>query len=454
MYNNTIYHTLLLEAGFITQHEFNEYQDLNNPTSNPWIRYNVDPPQNCEPAPFKQPPPPRCTLDDQIAFVSTLPNAAVCGPSIATVFSPPQNDPMTLTRALMNVCTDECGGTYVNYLENVCNDELAADSLKIFCAPTNGSGAVGDYCHYAVADILGTSFLDALISCYNSTKVPCIDDCRAALLNLKDQMGCCYQNIYNNTAHYTLLPYAGLVTPRQFTGFFDLNIPAVNPWTLCNIEPPHACDSPPFQLPVTPNCTVEGNLEFLLSLANGEVCNQSLQTISLLNTDDPMALTSAFDNACTNHCGGVYANYLEDICSDHLGAETTRFYCIQANGSASVGPYCRHALFDVLDPSLFMALATCSSNLTEGQCTAECREGLINFKAAIGCCYQNVYNNTPYFVQLLNAGIITPSFFTQFLRFNDPYSNPWIACNVKVPKCCPSDPFSAGELTAVVMLLS
>jgi hypothetical protein len=446
VYNNTVYNTLLLEAGFISQHEFDEYQDLNNPASNPWNRCNIDPPQDCEHASFEQPPPPKCTLDDQIAFVLTLSNAAVCGPSIATVFSPPQNDRMTLTSALRNICTNECGGIYTNYLENVCNDELAAISLNLFCTPSNNSAAVGDYCRYAIADILGTSLLDALTSCYNfTTEEPCSDDCRAALLNIKSQMGCCYQNVYNNTAYNTLLLYAGLITPRQFTGFFDLNIAAVNPWTLCNIQPPHRCDSPPFQPPLTPKCTMEENIGFLSSLPRGQECNQSLQTVSLLSVEDPTALTSAFDNACTSDCGGVYADYLENACSDYFGAENTRLYCIQTNGSANVGPYCRHTLFDVLDPSLFIALATCGGD----NCTAECREGLINFKAAIGCCYQNVYNNTPYFVQLLNAGIITPSFFTQFVHFNDPIGNPWKTCSVKTPQPCPTHPFSAGKLTAV-----
>ena len=107
---------------------------------------------------------------------------------------------------------------------------------------------------------------------------------------------------------------------------------------------------------------MEDSIGFLLSLPRGHQCNNSLQIISLLSTDNPMALTSAFDNACTNNCGGEYANYLENVCNDHFGAENTRLYCIQTNGSADVGPYCRQALFNVLDPSLFMALATCSAD--------------------------------------------------------------------------------------------
>ena len=98
-----------------------------------------------------------------------------------------------------------------------------------------------------------------------------------------------------------------------------------------------------------------------------------------------------------------------------------------------------------------MALAMCSAdNSSEDHCTAECREGLINLRAAIGCCYQNVYNNTFYFIQFLHAGIITPSFFTQFVHFNDPISNPWRTCGVKTPQRCTTQSFSDRELANLI----
>ena len=448
IYNNTDYYTELLYAGLVTPREFTAFFDLNIPAVNLWTLCNVEPPQKCDSAPFKPPTPPKCTLEDQTAFISTLSDAEVCGSSIATVFSPPINDSATLTDALTNVCTNACGGAYINYLENVCDDILAAESLKIFCTPTNGSAAVGDYCRYAVYDILGKSPFYALFSCYNhTTDVPCAEDCRAALINLKAQIGCCYQNVHNNTRYYTQLLEAGSIAPHEFTGFYDLGIRVSNPWTFCDIEPPQMCDRTPFKPSLAPNCTAEDENEFLLSLPDGHNCDLSLRTVTHLNTNNSKALATAFDHACTHNCGGVYADYLENICNDHLAAENIRLYCTPTNGSATIGQFCRHATFDVLDPSLFRALATCGNNSAEGQlCTAECREGLLDLKANIGCCYQNVYNNTPYFVQLLNAGIITPSFFTQFILFNGPGSNPWIACMVEVPKPCSSEPFHTGVL--------
>lgn len=448
LYNNTAYNTLLFESRFITQEDLDAYQSLNDADGNPWTRCNIEPPQKCPPVPFKPLAAPKCTLTDQITFASTLPNAAVCGPSIATVFSYPQNVSTALSLALKNTCTKDCGGVYANYLENVCDMTLAAESLRIYCTPTNGTAAIGgDYCRYAVLDILGSSTFDDIhAACHNlSTLAPCSEKCKSALLNLKTQVGCCYQNIYNNTDYYTELMYAGFITPHEFTEFFNANIPAVNGWTLCDIEPPQMCAPPPFKPPVTPNCTQTDINKFLYTLPQGNECELSLKTVIHLNTGNPKALATAFDHACTNDCGGAYAEYLENVCNDPLSGENVRLYCTSANGSATVGQYCRQASFDVLDASLFRALATCNYSSVEEQCTAECREGLLDLKAAIGCCYQNVYNNTPYFVQLLNAGIITPAFFTQFVLFNNPISNPWKACMVEAPGRCLGEPFHPGE---------
>ena len=174
-----------------------------------------------------------------------LPNAAVCGRSIATVFSLFPSDLVTLSLALTNVCTKVCGEMYANFLEIFCNDKFTANSLRVSCTPTHGSAAMGDYCRFALADILDISVLDALFSCYNFTmEVLCVEDCRAALLDLKTQVGCCYQSIYNNTLYFSHLYEAGFITLDEYNAVHDLNNPAHNPWVLCDIKPPKRCDIP------------------------------------------------------------------------------------------------------------------------------------------------------------------------------------------------------------------
>jgi hypothetical protein len=130
----------------------------------------------------------------------------------------------------------------VYFLEDVCHDRLSADSLKISCTPTDGSADVGEYCRFALADVIDISIIDALFSCYDyTTEVPCGGDCRAAMHDLKEQVGCCYQHIYNNTLFFAHLYEAGFVTLDEYNAVHDLNTPGHNPWILCDIEPPKRC---------------------------------------------------------------------------------------------------------------------------------------------------------------------------------------------------------------------
>lgn len=149
-----------------------------------------------------------CTQQQQIAFLSTLQNAAVCAPSIAIVFGLYPSDVVTLGQALINACTEECGEIYAGFLEDVCHDRFSTDSLKIACTPTGGSAAVGEFCRFALADSIDISNINALQSCYDYTaEVPCPEDCRSAIHFLKIQIGCCYQHIYNNTDYFDHLQF-------------------------------------------------------------------------------------------------------------------------------------------------------------------------------------------------------------------------------------------------------
>lgn len=184
----------------------------------------------------------RCSQQQQFSFLSTLHNAAVCGPSIGTIFSLYPSDLTALNLALANGCTQECGGMYATFLEDVCHDRFSAVSLKIACTPTDGSAAVGAYCRFALADVLDLSIIDALLSCYDYTsEVPCGEDCRAAVYDLKFHVGCCYQHIFNNTVFFTHLYEAEFVTLDEYNAVHDLNTPGHNPWIWCDIDPPKVC---------------------------------------------------------------------------------------------------------------------------------------------------------------------------------------------------------------------
>ena len=428
-YNNSGYNEQLLNAGFITPSDFEALQKLNDPVGNPWTLCDITPPQGCGPSSIRPPVPPHCKLEDQVAFISSLPNAAACGPSIATVFLPPANNTMALRRALENVCTSDCGGVYSNYLRSNCNDRFGAESLRIYCTPTNGSARVGNYCRFAVGDILDQSLLDDLDLC-NETS--CTAGCTAALLKLKRQTGCCYQNVYNNTVYNRELLNSGFITPSEFTHIQQLNNPYANPWTLCGIEPPRKCGPPVIRPPPPPRCTLDDQVAYISSLPNAAVCGQSIATVFLPPANNSMALPRALENVCTNDCGGVYSNFLTSTCNDRFGAESLRIYCTPTNGSATVGNYCRFAVGDILDRSLLDDLDLCN----ETSCTAGCMAALLKLKRQTGCCYQNVYNNTVYNRELLHSGFITPSEFTHIQQLNNPYFSPWTSCGIEPPRRC------------------
>ena len=444
VYNNTRYNTLILNARFITQTEFNRRERLGDPENSPWVLCGVDPPQNCPAPPFQPPTQPECTIEDQTEFISGLPNPIECGLGLATAFLPPGNDTRSFSKALENVCTADCGGRYANFLDTVCDDTIASETLRVYCTPTNRTAAVGEYCRYAVIDIADPSLITALTVCENYTiDNPCAPGCRNALMRLKNQIGCCYQSLYNNTVYTTELMNAGYITPSELAALQYLNDPATSPWAICGVRPPRRCQGEPFpEETVTKGlCTLEDQIAFVSTFPNAETCGLGINTIFSPPANDSTALARAINNVCNNECGGRYFNFLEYACKDDLGAESLRVFCSPTNGTANVGSYCRYAVGDILDLSLFNDLSVCSNYTEEQPCAPGCRQALLRLKNEVGCCYQRVHNNTFYNTLLLNAGFITQTDFTVQQLLNDPIISPWNVCGVDPPQNCPAPPF-------------
>jgi hypothetical protein len=144
------------------------------------------------------------------------------------------------------------------------------------------------------------------------------------------------------------------------------------------------------------------------------------------------------DNVCIDSCGGRFADFLaSEDCNDTLGAITLEVFCTPTNGAAAIGPYCRFASGD-LDQTIFNAILACDSNTT---CAVGCRDALIELKSRIGCCYQNLYNNTEYLTELLNTPFFSQFIFDRLQLLNDPLGNPWDACNINAPQECTAEPF-------------
>ena len=383
------------------------------------------------------PPQSVCQGNDRLAFLETLPNGMQCILSIqgtTELFNPPTQ----IAQDLANFCSDDCGGIYSKYLNFPCNDPVEAEVARITCTPTSGSATVGNVCHYAFPEAIESRFLAELSSCDNVTSnSSCTPRCRQMLANLKAKVGCCFQNVYNNTV-YDLRQFPGstryYLTQNQVDSLEKLTNPDSNPWMICDIEPPQMCSAPLFKAPPSPQCTTDDLINFLPSLPNPAVCGPSIANLLTLSAvNDSTELANALDIVCNTDCGEAYSEFLKSTCNDQYQAETLRIWCLRTNGNANAGPYCRFAF----EASLFNELATCEG-FSSNACSPSCRSALTRFADNIGCCYQDLFNNTFYYQQQVLNEVITTGEYTTFTEINDPTSSPWAVCDVPVPSRCPN----------------
>ena len=216
---------------------------------------------------------------------------------------------------------------------------------------------------------------------------------------------------------------------------------------ICEIEPPQICSAPLFKAPPSPQCTTDDLINFLPSLPNPAVCGPSIANVLTLSAvNDSTELANALDIVCNTDCGEVYSEFLKTTCNDQFQAETLRILCVRTNGNANAGPYCRFAV----EASLFNELSTCDGSSTSS-CSPSCRSALLQFTDEIGCCYQDLFNNSFYYQQQVLNEVITTSEFTTFTEINDPLSSPWAVCDVSVPRKCPNiQPPTEGECITTV----
>lgn len=186
---------------------------------------------------------PICSLDNWVGFISQLPNAIECGPNLATIFSPPQPANHTvLAQSLDTVCIARCGGVLNQYLATTCNDPSSSLLLELYCTPILGGAAAGPQCRFASPDIsnISTVIDDVVRSCNITTASAhtCTAECREGLINLKSELGCCYQSMYNDSLLIKTLSDAGFLTEKAVKTIEYLRNPLVDIWTTCRVKVP------------------------------------------------------------------------------------------------------------------------------------------------------------------------------------------------------------------------
>ena len=115
--------------------------------------------------------------------------------------------------ALVEVCTSDCMGGVVQFLEEECQDTVVSMSLLVFCAESH----TGDACHI-VTNSFNRTFLD--LACplsVDGALSGCSSECSRAVSDAVDSVGCC-----SNYHHLLSLSVAecGLQMPQLCPDLF------------------------------------------------------------------------------------------------------------------------------------------------------------------------------------------------------------------------------------------
>ena len=193
----------------------------------------------------------------RISFVLGLVNGISCGLNFQTANNTPSTE--AGMQALDAICTAECAGAVAGYVAGPpCNDPLEAAGLLVWCCPAD-NGAISR-CRYALPDLLDPTIQVNLGACAAFALNPtmCPDNCADALSALSDEIGCCYQKVFNMTEEEIVAQEAaGTITAEQAASVRLLSTDAL--WTTCNVPSPGDCTGDPFPGTVTvTTVTTEG----------------------------------------------------------------------------------------------------------------------------------------------------------------------------------------------------
>ena len=160
----------------------------------------------------------------------------------ANISSPEKDELLAIT------CTENCFGRLANWLLGQCGHSFSATSLYLFCLQTSNTASVGRYCQYAIPPLFnaGLEFGNVHEACVNAISLGmCTDGCANQLQSFANQLGCCYQSIYNNTMFLRDAVAIDVLTQedeRNLLAFSQL-------WSFCSVTPPSICTAESFSFP-------------------------------------------------------------------------------------------------------------------------------------------------------------------------------------------------------------
>ena len=184
-----------------------------------------------------------CTLEDQISFTLNLTGGLVCGVNLRSA----NNTPTTLQgmQGLDGACIAGCAGAITDWLLSpACNDPIGAGVFTIWCLPADGARI--PRCQLALYPYLDEDIFmnDNMRSCTTfGGGMVCPAGCAVGLSRMADEIGCCFQHIYNTSS--SDIPVSDIPAPPEIPPLLEL---LSNPmlWDACEVNSPNQCTRPPF----------------------------------------------------------------------------------------------------------------------------------------------------------------------------------------------------------------
>ena len=160
-------------------------------------------------------------------------------------------------------------------------------------------------------------------------------------------------------------------------------------------------------------------------------CGVNLGIVNSNSSLETNILDRALDVVCSDDCGGELSNWLLNECNDGAGAAGLYYWCLYTDGTAGNFSRCRYATPPYFDAMTSLGgAAPCFAANATNPCPDGCDLALMGL-AALGCCYQSLYNNTEYLQGILSAETLTQEQFGALQGLSNPLL--WAACQVTPP---------------------
>ena len=201
-----------------------------------------------------------------VILVSCQPNAGTCTPTDVNTYIA-NNLPLSCAISLGNAlyanitspgkdgllaitCTESCSGRLANWLLGQCGGTFNASSLYLLCLQTSNTASVGRYCQYGIPPVYNADLQirNVFLACVNVISSGlCTDGCANELQTFANQLGCCYQSLYNNTFFFKAAAAIGELAQEDVSELQTLGTSRL--WSLCSVTPPSNCTTESFGVP-------------------------------------------------------------------------------------------------------------------------------------------------------------------------------------------------------------